>query len=177
MTGWHGGMCSQTELGSTPASIEAMNHQPGIRSRHFIDHETIGQPRRDVKHLESLLCSADWRVVIQNVSFLSTVESRSRMFEGEPYDDTVARRFMDCRLSSRVLQEIEQGGVLVNKFALALIACKALLVGQKNDGDGKLASRETLGELLLTANDIATEPSGNASHWPDLSIAKVSQSH
>lgn len=131
---------------------------------YFVDHQTIGLPRRDMRHLESLVRSADWRVVVQHVSFLSTVESQSRMFQGVPFDDAVARQFTESALSARVLRELGQGGLLVNKFALAVVATAALRLGEEKDGDGKFPNRQVLGELLLTANDIATQDSG---HDPD----------
>ena len=131
------------------------------RTGYYVDHKMIGLPRQGIKHLESLLDLADWRVVVQNLSFLSTVESQSRMFGGKSLDDTVARQFIDTTQSAQVLHELGQGGFLISKFGLAIIAMTAIRLGKEKEGHGRFPSHQTLGEILLTANDIATEESGD----------------
>lgn len=134
---------------------------------YYIGHDMIGLPQRDMSHLESLLELADWRVVVQNASFLSTVESYNRMSQGELFDDTIARHFMDSDYFKQVMHELEQGGRLISKFALAIIVTTALRLGKEKEGDGKFPSRDILGELLLTANDIATPDSSDDPDTPD----------
>ena len=88
---------------------------------HYLDHEIIGLSREDETHIESLVKVHDWRVMIPFVSFLSTIESHSREFSGERFDDTIARLFVNTELTEPILQAIEDGAYLLNKFSLALM--------------------------------------------------------
>lgn len=144
-----------------------------LRTAHYIDHETVGLDRRDMMHLESLVKSADWKVVIQYMSFLSAIESGSRMFGGEPIDGTVARVFIEGQYTDAILHQIDEGGVMVSKFGIALIANTALRLGEVKEGDGKLPSPKLLGELMLTANDIATQNSGTDPKSPQALSALI----
>ena len=64
---------------------------------------------------------ADWRVVIQNLSFLSTLESNYRTSGGEPVDDMIVR-------SSVVVQRLVLGrsGLLFKEtpfWSVVSLAC------------------------------------------------------
>lgn len=124
---------------------------------HYLDHSILSLPRKSIPELESLIKLADWRVIIMNLSFLSTIESFHRLSGGESVDDIVANQFMVASIRDLVMPELADGAVVVNKFSLALIATVALRLGEEKAGEGKLPSPEILGEILLAANDVATE--------------------
>ena len=123
---------------------------------HYLDHAALGLPTVDLDGLATLVKLADWRVVIQNLSFLSTVESYYRTSGGETVDDMIVRNFMRESVRGRALDQIANGGILASRFSLALVATVALRSGEETSGEGKFPSRDALGEILLSANDIAT---------------------
>lgn len=160
--------------GTVIISVMTVSRNHG-NMRFFIDHKRLDLPRCDLNHLESLLRLTDWWVAVQNVSFFSTVESYSRLFKAEPFDDSIARHFIDSSLATRLLQELNSGGKLINKFTLALIATTALRLGAEKKGNGKFTQREIIGELLLTANDIGTQDSEGNPRSPNSLAALVRQ--
>lgn len=146
-------------------------HQIPINS--YVDHEALSLDSEDLAHLESILKEVDWRTLTQNVSYLSTREFYSRAFGGESVDGFIIRNFMESKLENLAMREVENGGKIVTKFSLSLIALTGLKLRVVKKDPGHFTEKEQLGESLLTGNDIANSDSVADPASPEAQAAMV----